>query len=121
MLCDRYADSTLAYQGYGRGLNRRLLRSLNAEAMGGVAPDATLLLDVDAAVGLERTHGRAADRIGDEALSFHKKVNAGFRRIALSRGNRERVRMLDANRGMEAVFADALAALDPLVQAASQR
>ena len=84
VLCDRYADSTLAYQGYGRGLDLERLRRVNHEATQGLMPDLTLLLDVPAKIGLARTRVRASgrDRIGDAALAFHERVNQGFRELA---------------------------------------
>ncbi len=105
---DRYSDSMLAYQGYGRGLERERLRRLNAEATRGLTPDLTLLLDVPAELGLARTRARdsGADRIGDEDLAFHERVNAGFRALA---AENERIARLDASRSAAVVRAEALA------------
>ena len=105
---DRYSDSTLAYQGFGRGLDLERLRRLNAEATQGLSPDLTLLLDVPAEVGLARTRARSSerDRIGDADLAFHRRVNAGFRSLAAECG--ERIVMLDASREAAAVLTDAL-------------
>ena len=61
VVSDRYADATLAYQGYGRGLDLQTIRELNALATGGVLPDLTLLLDLDPGLGLKRLRGRALD------------------------------------------------------------
>ena len=104
---DRYSDSTLAYQGYGRGLEIDRLRSLNAEATRGLTPDLTLLLDVQAEVGLARTRRRSsdADRIGDADLAFHQRVNAGFRALAAEDGGR--IVVIDASRDASTVFVDA--------------
>ena len=115
VLCDRYADSTLAYQGYGRGLDLELLRRLNDEATGALTPDATLLLDVSAEAGAARARGRAsdrADRFEDDVLAFHRRVNAGFRAIASQSGGR--VRVIDAEREFDLVLSDALTALASL-------
>ena len=94
---DRYGDSTLAYQGYGRGLDLERLRRLNTEATQGLTPDLTLLLDVPAEVGLARTRARSSqgDRIGDANLDFHRRVNAGFR--ALAAEHSERIVTIDAS------------------------
>lgn len=108
VLSDRYTDSTLAYQGYGRGLDLDRLQSLNVEATQGLVPDLTLLLDVPAEVGLKRTRVRSSegDRIGDADLAFHRRVNAGFR--ALAGEDAERIWMLDASREASDVLTDAL-------------
>ncbi len=105
---DRYIDSTLAYQGYGRGLDLERLRRLNGEATEGLTPDLTLLLDVPAEVGLARTRVRSsvADRIGDADLAFHQRVNAGFR--ALASEHAARIRVIDASRAASDVLRDAL-------------
>ncbi|HXH60021.1 MAG TPA: dTMP kinase [Fimbriimonadaceae bacterium] len=100
VLCDRHADSTVVYQGYGRGLDLGLLRDLNAMATGGLKPDLTLLLDIDPAVGLSRT--TKGDRLDREPLEFHQKVRGGF----LDEAKREPDRwvVIDASRSAEAVL-----------------
>ena len=104
---DRFSDSTLAYQGYGRGLDIDRLRRLNSEATQDLRPDLTLLLDVPAEVGIARTRARSsgADRIGDANLAFHRRVNAGFR--ALAADEDERIVMIDASRQPSTVLVDA--------------
>jgi dTMP kinase len=100
LLCDRFTDSTVAYQGYGRGLDLDLIERLNASATRGIRPDLTFFLDLDPVVGLERvkrrlTPSRASrDRLEDEALAFHERVRQGFR--ALAAREPERVIALDA-------------------------
>lgn len=111
VISDRYADSTLAYQGFGRGLDIERLRRVNDQATQGLMPDLTLLLDLPAAVGLQRTRSRTSsrDRIGDAALGFHEQVNAGFRELAnVSAG---RVIVIDADRDVTLVRAAALKTL----------
>lgn len=76
VLCDRYADSTVVYQGYGRGLDIETLRSWNAAATGGLTPDLTLLLDLDPAVGMARIADK--DRLDSEPIEFHRRVRDGF-------------------------------------------
>jgi dTMP kinase len=104
VLCDRFTDSTVAYQGYGRGLDLELIARLNALATGGLRPDLTFLLDLDPAVGLLRATQRVAerrdrqDRIEAEVLTFHLQVRAGYRAIAAAEP--ERVTVLDASGGM---------------------
>jgi len=90
VLCDRYDDSTLAYQGAGRGLDARLLRSLNLAATGGLTPDMTFLFDVDPRVGLARRAGAAGDlnRLDREPEEFHARVRARFLELAVAEPNR---------------------------------
>ena len=84
VVCDRFADSTLAYQGYGRGLSLADLHRLHHFALGDFAPDLTLILDLPAAEGLARAQKRteAADRFERLDLAFHERLRQGFRRIA---------------------------------------
>ncbi len=103
VLCDRYTDSTLAYQGYGRGLSLDHIRACNHIATGGLAPDLTLLLDVPPEVGLARADVRqpgqekrekARDAIGQEPQEFHRRVREGF--IALAQREPARFLVIDA-------------------------
>ena len=104
LLCDRFTDSTVAYQGYGRGLDLDLIGWLNASAARGIRPDLTFLLDLDPVVGLERVKRRLApsrasrDRLEGEALAFHERVRQGF--LALAATEPERVIALDAVRSL---------------------
>lgn len=103
VVCDRFSDSTMAYQGYGRGMDRRVLRTMNDLATGKLVPHLTLLFDVPVAVGLSRRRGRVAtqNRLDREAERFHRKVRAGFR--ALARQEPRRIRVIDAAQPLEAV------------------
>jgi dTMP kinase len=96
VLCDRFSDSTIAYQGYGRGLDLPSLRAADAMARDGVAPDLTFLLDCPVEVGLGRARNRSAagDRFERETLAFHERVRAGFHALAAAEPGRFRV--LDA-------------------------
>lgn len=86
VLCDRYTDSTTAYQGYGRGLNKSLINQLNDIATAGLTSDLTIWLDVDAEVGLGRKIGAEAnlDRIEQETITFHRRVQRGYQELATS-------------------------------------
>ncbi|MBE9209559.1 dTMP kinase [Nostoc sp. LEGE 06077] len=90
ILCDRYIDSTIAYQGYGRGLNMSLIEQLNYIATAGLTSDLTIWLDVDVEVGLSRKRGDAAglDRIEQEAIAFHRRVQQGYSQLAATHTSR---------------------------------
>ncbi|AFY42041.1 dTMP kinase [Nostoc sp. PCC 7107] len=90
ILCDRYTDSTVAYQGYGRGLNMSLIEQLNYIATSGLTSDLTIWLDVDVEVGLSRKHGEAVglDRIEQEAITFHRRVQQGYSQLAAAHPSR---------------------------------
>jgi len=109
VICARYADSTLAYQGYGAGLSLERLRSLAEISTEGLVPDRTILLDLDPVQGLRRKTGAEQTRF--EAtfdLDFHRRVQAGF--LELAAAEPDRFRVVDASRGIDAVFADVEAA-----------
>ncbi len=96
VLCDRYADSTLAYQGYGHGYDRDLLRGLLHFATGGLWPDLTLLLDVDPALGLQRKKSSEEwNRLDAYALAFHQRVRQGF--LELAQAEPQRWVVIDAS------------------------
>jgi len=80
IISDRYADATLAYQGYGRGLPVKLIQRLNREVTRGVWPDITFLLDLEPEIAMKRK--KMSDRIEKEKLSFHKKVRKGYLEVA---------------------------------------
>ena len=111
VLSDRYGDSTVAYQGYGRGIDLKLLFKLNEVASGGLAPDITFLLDCPVELGLSRTVQRKSkavklqsnDRFESENLEFHKKVRQGF--LELARAETARFHIVDASRSEQEVFA----------------
>lgn len=107
MLCDRYADSTVVYQGYARGLNVERLREWNAFATGGLRPEVTLLFDLEPEVGLGRLASK--DRLDAEPLAFHQRVREGF--LAEAALEPDRWVVLDASRAADAL---ALAALEAI-------
>jgi dTMP kinase len=95
VLCDRFSDSTFAYQGYGRGLNLAALQEMNRLATGGLKPDLTLLFEVPVATGLARRRKFALEqnRLDHEAHEFHDKVRRGF--LALAAREPERIKKID--------------------------
>lgn len=103
VLCDRYADSTLAYQGYGRGLDLASLHQITHFATGGLQPDLTLLLDLDVEAGLARRQsgGEEMNRLDREAVAFHQRVRQGYFQLVKAAPHRWVV--IDADRPIEAV------------------
>jgi dTMP kinase len=118
VLLDRFVDSSLVYQGTGRGLGVDPVAAINAFATGGLLPDRTLLLDLDAALARRRSSDRDAppDRIEQEADDFFARIAAAYR--ALAAADPARFRILDAAQPGERVLADALAAIADLTRSA---
>jgi len=101
VLCDRFSDATIAYQGYGRGLDLDRIHVLDRLVTEGMRPDLTIVLDVDAAVGLARARGRndqqgleAEARFENEELAFHERVRQGY--LTLAREAPDRMKVVDA-------------------------
>jgi len=117
VLCDRFLDATLAYQGYGRGLGSGCVLDLHRQPPLDRRPDRTLLFDIDAAVGLERARerNRAAGldvtegRFEDEAVEFHERVRAGY--LELAAADAQRFRIIDASDTLDRVERSVLTAL----------
>jgi dTMP kinase len=96
VITDRYSDSTIAYQGYGRGIDMSLLSSIDCISTGGKKPDLTLLFDLDIKTGLGRNRGiNKVDRLELENIDFHERVRAGF--IEIAKKEPSRVRLIDAS------------------------
>jgi dTMP kinase len=115
VLLDRFVDSSLAYQGAGRGLGVDAIRAVNQFATGGVAPDRTLLLDIDLAAGRRRAGGRgeAPDRLESERDDFFEAIRAAY--LELWRENPWIIRRIDASGQPDEVLAAALAELSDLL------
>lgn len=88
VICDRFADSTTAYQGYGRGLDLDMIKSVNAAATGGLVPDLTVLLDMPGQAGLKRKGGEKLDRFHAEPAAFHRRVREGYLKMARAEPSR---------------------------------
>jgi dTMP kinase len=109
VLCDRFSDATLAYQGYGRQINKDLIKGVNEVATGGLKPDLTFLLDIEPEVGLVRAKNLAkdstevgiGDRIENEDLTFHQQVRAGYLNLAKKE---ERFEVVDAKQSVDEIF-----------------
>lgn len=115
VLCDRHIDSTVAYQGYARGLDVERINYLNDIATGGQKPDLTLLFDVDTDVAMERVGNRAEkDRLEAEGAGFHRKVRQGYLEIA--KKEPERIKIINSNLSVEEVWAQVQKILDEVVK-----
>ena len=119
VISDRYSDSTVAYQGYGRGLDLKLLNELNRLASDGARPDLTIVLDLDVETGLERTRARVRgdvrgpDRFEGEQVEFHRRVRQGF--LTIARDEPDRVRTIDATAPVAEITALIVEAIFELV------
>ncbi|MBM3316472.1 MAG: dTMP kinase [Candidatus Eisenbacteria bacterium] len=115
VVADRFADSSVAYQGGGRGLDVALVERLNELATGGLAPDLTLLLDLEVEVGLSRVarRERRRDRMERERVEFHHRVREAYRALAARRG--DRYRLLDASLPADALALEIEACVGPLL------
>ena len=110
VLCDRFCDATVAYQSFGRGIDRSIIDTLNTQACQGVSPDLTVLVDCDPSVGLERarrrieaTSGPREERFELEELAFHHRVRDGYRQLAADQP--ERFLIIDGSDSIENIFA----------------
>ena len=119
VLCDRFTDSTLVYQGVARGLGADVVYELDRIACRGLAPDLTLVIDIDAEAGLARARLRNREenaietRMEDQAIGFHARVREAYRRLA--EDEPERVRLIEGDRPMEKVAEAVWAEIQPLL------
>lgn len=116
VVCDRYTDSSLAYQGTGRSLDPESLAVLLGWATSGLVPDLTVVLDVDPTAAVTRKRGK--DRIEDEGIDFHRRVRQHF--LDLAEQAPERYLVLDARRPIADIAADVAAAVDRLLSASAR-
>jgi dTMP kinase len=103
VICDRYTDSTIAYQSYARGLDLDMVKSVNKIATHGLTPDITFLLDIPVEKILERTHDRRPDRFEKENLNFHRRVRQSY--LALAKAEPKRWVIIDGMQSKEVVAA----------------
>jgi dTMP kinase len=101
VLSDRYVDATVAYQGYGRGVDPELIREMNVRVTGGLAPDLTLLFDLRPEEGLARIARRPLDSFEKMEIAFHRRVRRGY--LEIHRAEPKRVRVIRASRPPDAV------------------
>lgn len=102
VVCDRFSDSTLAYQAYGRGLNLKLIRMLNNFSTKNLRPDLTILIDVPVKVSLKRAKNKKKDRLERSGTLFYQRVKGGYLKIA--RKEKKRIKVVDGKGGIEVTW-----------------
>lgn len=110
IIADRYMDSTIAYQGYGRGLDLTFLEDLNRICTGGLKPDLTLLLDIDPREGQKRRQKEIPDRLEQEGLEFQTRIRDGY--LELWNREPERIKRLDARHNPQELLAEAVGLIE---------
>lgn len=113
VISDRYTDATLAYQGFGQGVDVQTIRELNVLATGGLLPDLTVVLDLPPTLGMARIRSRALDAFERMDPAFHRRVREGYLEIA--RAEKSRALVLSADRDPDALHADVVRAVDELL------
>lgn len=114
VISDRYIDSSVAYQHYGRGLPLDFILDVNERAVQGLKPDLTFLLSVPVALGLERATKVAADRIERESIEFHTRVETGFQKLAVSEPTRWHI--IDGTRSIDEIHQEIVKAVDKFLE-----
>jgi len=104
VICDRFYDSTTAYQGYGRGIDLNLIKQLNQAATASLVPDLTFILDIDLDVRQRRLGKKVLDRLEQETIEFHKRVRDGFMQMA--HAEPERIILIDGNRSTDDIASE---------------
>jgi len=104
VICDRYTDSTVAYQGYGRGIDLKLIDTLNGMSTQGLKPELSILFDIESEKGLGRLHPGGHDRLEREAIEFHHRVRGGY--LELVKQEPKRWQIIDATKALSAVQDD---------------
>lgn len=115
VICERFVDSSLAYQGYGRNLGFDDILSINEFAISGIFPDLTIYLDVDAKVGLERVNSRseAKDRLDSESIQFHHLVVEGYKEVL--KRFKDRISIIDASKSIDEVTNKSLEVINSFI------
>lgn len=102
VVCDRFFDSTLGYQGYGRGIDLKLIETLNRFSTGNLKPDLTILIDVPIKVSLKRAGNKKKDRLEKQGAKFYQRVREGYLKIALK--EKKRIKVVDGQGGVEEIW-----------------
>lgn len=111
VICDRFVDSTYAYQGFGRGIDLKTLETVNNIAIDGVLPDITFFFDICPETALQRRKAASTtDRLENEKMDFHRKVYEGY--VKLAERSPERIKVIDSSRSVEEIWENVKAWLD---------
>ena len=114
VICDRFIDSTYAYQGFGRGIELGVLENINNFAVEGIMPDITFFFDLDPELALgRRMASTVTDRIENEKMEFHRKVHDGY--VKLAEKYPDRIRKIDSSRSVEAIWDDVKQLLESII------
>lgn len=113
IICDRFLDSTLVYQGYGLGMDLKFIKNLGDIVCQGIEPSLTIMLDIQPAIGLRRSK-KIKDRIERRSLGYHNKVRRGYLRIA--KANRERVRLIPAESSVSHIHSQIIKLVNSLIK-----
>lgn len=115
VITDRFSDSTVAYQGYGRGISPKLIDALDRIATGCMRPDITILLDLDVETGLKRNRRiNKVDRLELEDIEFHKRVREGYLKLAAM--ETERIKLINASRRIEEIHREIVRIVDRILK-----
>ena len=112
VLCDRHIDSTVAYQGYGRGLDIERINMLNNIATSNLKPDLTLVFDIDVETSMKRV-GKEKDRMESAGVEFHNRVREGY--LELAKSEPERIKVIDATQSIDAIHKQVVDIVNSLI------
>lgn len=111
VICDRFIDSSYAYQGYGRGVDLKIIEGINRAALDGLLPDATIFFDISPEVALNRRiEATGSDRIEKESMDFHMRVYKGYKELAVIYGSR--IKTIDSSRSVDEISRDVICWMD---------
>lgn len=114
VICDRFVDSSYVYQGFGRGIDLKIITDVNRIALDGLVPDITLFFDIEPVDALRRrSNATGLDRIEKEKMDFHKRVYNGYKKLAMLYS--DRITCIDSNRSIEEIFGDVKGCLNELM------
>lgn len=115
VICDRFIDSSYAYQGFGRGIDKNIIEEINRAALGGLVPDITFFFDISPEIALKRRiESTGRDRIESEEMDFHMRVYRGYKELAILYP--ERIRTIDSRRSVEEISEDIIASIDKFIK-----
>jgi len=120
VVCDRYSDSSLAYQGYGRDLNKKMIKHLNFISTSGLLPDVTILIDVPVETSFKRRkkEKRKKDRLEKERFEFHLRIREGY--LTIARQNRKRIKVVDGTENIDRTWQKVRKVVDSFLSEANR-